>query len=109
MHVPPLEPRHGPGPTDSSPPRIVVEAITSLIASLIGGKPTFTAIPFVSAQTLQELATELPAACGPVNNAGIVLDVRHARRPHQHPIAPAPQHLSARRPHGRRLTPRHRY
>ena len=68
--VPPLPPPQpvGPsGPTDPVSPRI---------ASLIGGQPTFTAIPFVSAQTLQELATELPAACGPINNAGLVLDVR---------------------------------
>jgi hypothetical protein len=77
----------------------VVEAITSLIASLIGGQPTFTAIPLVSAQTLQELATELPAACGPINNAGLVLDVRLTPpfRLHWTPTAPK-QHPSARQP-----------
>ena len=76
----------------------MVEAITSLIASLIGGQPTFTAIPLVSAQTLQELATELPAACGPINNAGLVLDVRlmppsASTAPHSPYSIPAPGSL----------------
>lgn len=46
----------------------------------------------MSAQTLQELATELPAACGPINNAGLVLDVRQPAAPCSAPAHRLPAH-----------------
>lgn len=54
---------------------IVLEAVTSILASIISGQPQFDAIPTVSAAGLQELAETLPAACAPINTAALVLDI----------------------------------
>lgn len=54
---------------------ITIEAITSILASIISGQPQFDAIPTVSAKGVQEFCETVPPACAPINSAALVLDI----------------------------------
>lgn len=54
---------------------ITIEAITSILASIISGQPQFDAIPTVSAEGVQEFCETVPPACAPINSAALVLDI----------------------------------
>ena len=54
---------------------ITIEAITSILASIISGQPQFDAIPTVSAEGVQEFFETVPPACAPINSAALVLDI----------------------------------